>query len=102
VHPYLRSESSWLPQPKIAALYTADLDEFGHSVSIHQDRVIIGAPSDDDLGFQSGSAAIYRHENNQWVLEQRLFADDTTREDRFGRSVAISGDYAVVGAPNKS
>jgi hypothetical protein len=35
-----------------------------------------------------------------WLEKQKLLASDADDNDQFGISVSISGDYAIVGAPN--
>jgi len=85
-----------------AELHAADGqagDELGHSVAIDGDRIIAGAWVDDDLGFASGSAYIFeRDPNGNWTQAAKLLASDGAPLDRFGISVAIRGDYAIVGA----
>jgi hypothetical protein len=75
-------------------------DEFGYSVAIDGDVAVVGAPEDDDNGDNSGSAYVFRYEDSAWVLEQKLVSPDVSASgDNFGRSVAVSGDVIVVGAP---
>ncbi|MCH7995200.1 MAG: FG-GAP repeat protein, partial [Planctomycetes bacterium] len=73
-------------------------DNFGHSVAISGDRIVVGAVFDDDNGSSSGSAYIYRLEEPEWVIEQKLTASDGAALNNFGRSVAIHGDLVLVGA----
>lgn len=69
---------------------------FGRSVDISGDYVIVGSPQEDA---QSGAAYIYHYDGKSWQEQQVKFrAKDTTLQDFFGRSVSISGDYAIVGA----
>ncbi len=75
-------------------------DLFGQSVAIEGEYAIVGAPQDDDHGSASGSAYIFRRNaGGDWVLVKKLAASDAALGDHFGRSVAMSGDYAIVGAP---
>ena len=73
-------------------------DEFGLSVSISGNTVIIGAYSDDDKGINSGSAYIFTNNGGTWIQTQKLTADDGESGNFFGLSVAISGNIAIVGA----
>jgi hypothetical protein len=70
-------------------------DEFGSSASIWGDYVIAGAFRDDN---HKGSAYIFKRDGTNWVEEQKLTASDGAADDRFGRSVSIWGDYAIIGA----
>ena len=74
------------------------MDQFGTAVSISSDTVVIGAHADDDARPQSGAAYVYRFDGLDWIEQAKLTASDADEEDRFGRSVSVSGDTAVVGA----
>ena len=71
-------------------------DFFGNSVAISGETAVIGAPGDDDNGYFSGAAYVFDLTTGQQV--SKLLASDGEVSDYFGRSVAISGDTAVIGA----
>ncbi len=83
-------------------------DNFGNSVSIAGDYAIVGAKLEDDdveansayKYTSSGSAYIFEKEenNDSWIQVQKIVASDRAAGDQFGNAVAISGNYAVVGA----
>jgi len=73
-------------------------DNFGSRVSISGESAIVGAASDGDNGIQSGSAYVFEKTNGTWNQTAKLTASDGAAYDRFGISVSISGDYAIVGA----
>jgi len=83
---------------KITASDGAAADRFGYSVSISGDYAVVGAYYDDDNGSFSGSAYVFKRTDTTWTQEAKLLPSDGAAEDFFGRSVSISGDYAVVGA----
>lgn len=72
--------------------------EFGYSVSINGDTMLIGAPRSPYNGLSSGSAHVYVYVDSVWNLQGMLLPDDGAEDDYFGASVSISGDIAVVGA----
>lgn len=74
-------------------------DQFGNSVSMSKDTLVIGAPGDDDKGSASGSVYVFVYDNGAWVKQAKLLASDGAAGDDFGRSVGISGETIVVGAP---
>jgi len=84
---------------KLLASDGAAYERFGNSVSISDDVALVGAFDDDDNGSYSGSAYVYRYNGSIWVEEQKLLASDGSGQDHFGRSVSISSDVALVGAP---
>jgi hypothetical protein len=85
-------------EQKLTASDGAEVDHFGYAVAVSGDVVVVGSYWDDDNGHASGSAYVFRHVGSTWVEEQKLTANDGAENDRFGVSVAVSGDAAVVGA----
>ena len=75
-------------------------DDFGGTVSIDGDRIIVGAAYDDGQGVDSGSAYIFdRDAGGAWVqVQPKLTAGDGAAGDLFGRVVSLDGDRAMVGA----
>lgn len=71
-------------------------DLFGWSVGISGNNAIVGACHDDDAGSDSGSAYIFDVGTGKQL--SKLTASDAAAGDNFGRSVAISGNTAIVGA----
>src|SRR5690606_29511103 len=76
-------------------------DEFGRSVSISGETIVVGARLDDDGGPSSGSAYVFRYDGDAWVEVQKLTASDGSTGDLFGEAVAVSGATALVGAPSE-
>jgi len=82
---------------KLKDINGAANDNFGWSVAISGDYAIVGAPSDDDSGEDSGSAFIFYRSAGTWVQQDTLLGE--AAGDNFGYSVSISGDsVAIVGA----
>jgi uncharacterized repeat protein (TIGR02543 family) len=91
--------AKWDGIPKLLASDGENGDYFGYSVAISGDYTIIGAYGNDDKGSSSGSAYIFHKGiDGNWDAGTKLLASDGVAGDRFGASVAISGDYAIVGA----
>ena len=81
---------------KLTASDAATSDEFGYSVAISGSTAIVGARLDDDAGSSSGSAYLFDITTGTQIA--KLTASDAAAGDYFGRSVAISGSTAIVGA----
>ena len=92
------AHADWRQRQKIIASDGAAGDGFGQSVSISGDLAIVGASDDDDNGYNSGSAFIFKWDGASWMEQQKLTASDGAAGDDFGWSVSISGDLAIVGA----
>src|SRR5262249_48569900 len=111
---FVRNGGAWTQQAYLKASNTDADDLFGFSVAISGDTVVVGAFGEDSAatgvnGNQSdnskpGSAAAYVFVRNgsTWTQQAYLKASNTDAGDRFGVSVAVSGDTVVVGANNES
>ena len=93
---FKRDGTTWTEQAKITASDGAAYEYFGLSVAISGDYAVVGVP--DDYDCDSGSAYIFKRDGTTWIEQAKINASDGATEDGFGVSVAISGDYAVVGA----
>ena len=96
VYIYEWDGSSWV-ETKLTASDGAAYDNYGFSVSIEGDNVLVGANNDDDNGVNSGSIYNYEWDGSTWV-ETKLTASDGTTEDDYGYSVSIDGERAIAGA----
>ncbi len=90
-------DNIWTQTAKLLASDGAPGDSFGWSVSVSGDTAVVGARLDDDRGDGSGSAYVFEKVDNVWTQRAKLLASDGAVDDRFGRSVSVSGDTAVVG-----
>jgi len=94
-------DNAWGQVAKLTADDGALDDRFGISVSLSGDLALVGAFSDDDNGTDSGSSYLFARDeggDNAWGQVAKLTADDGALDDRFGISVSLSGDLALVGA----
>jgi hypothetical protein len=96
----------------IKASNTDANDRFGWSVAISSDgnTLAVGAYDEDsdatggnNATSNSGAVYIFGRSGNAWVQEALIKASNTDADDRFGWSVALSGDGNIlaVGAPNE-
>ncbi|RLA17205.1 MAG: hypothetical protein DRQ56_09515, partial [Gammaproteobacteria bacterium] len=105
-----RVSGVWSQNAYLKASNTDVDDEFGVSVAISDERVIVGAWQEssnatgvdgnesDDSAAQSGAAYIFERIGGIWSQMAYLKASNTGAFDAFGHSVAISGELVVVGA----
>jgi hypothetical protein len=100
VYVFTRSGSSWSQQAKLTAADGAETDIFGVRVALSGDTILISARRDDDdvMGIDAGSAYVFTRTGTTWQQQVKLTASDGAADDRFGRSVALVGDTAVIGA----
>ncbi len=95
----------WLETKKLTASDKAERDDFGFSVAIHNDTVVVGAHKDStfEQGQGPGAAYVFKIDGDIWSEEDKLSARDLPdydADDEFGYSVAIKDSTQLVGAPN--
>lgn len=99
---------NWSQQAKLTSPDASYADEFGGSVSISGDWAMVssrrespGFPIPGGMQYHTYAGAVYvfKRTGTTWAYQQRLTASDVQPFDRFGNSVSIDGDYAIVGAP---
>ncbi len=96
---FVRSANTWTQQTKLTASDAAPNDSFGNAVALDGDTALIGANSDDNAGgADAGSAYVFVRTAGNWTQQAKLTALGAAAGDRFGQSVALSGDTAIVGA----
>ncbi|MCH8844906.1 MAG: hypothetical protein IID61_18260, partial [SAR324 cluster bacterium] len=89
----------WIEVDILKASDAQASDNFGRSVSLSGDTAIVGAYLEDTTATDAGAAYIFERDvNGNWIEVAILHASDATTFDYFGWSVALSGDYAIVGA----
>ncbi|MFN0205163.1 MAG: FG-GAP repeat protein [Planctomycetota bacterium] len=113
VYVFARSGTTWSQQAYLKASNAAGGDQFGRSVSISGDTVVVGAYFEDSSAtgvegnqadnslFDAGAAYVFVRNGSTWSQQAYLKASNTGEGDAFGFSVAISGDTVVVGAFNE-
>lgn len=96
---------NWIEVQKIVPSDRALSDNFGYSVAISGNYLVVGAyqEDEDEAGMNTlsnaGSAYIYERDGGgTWNEVQKIVASDRGAGDSFGYAVSISGDYLVVGA----
>jgi drug/metabolite transporter superfamily protein YnfA len=91
--------AAWVEQAKIVSSDLEAGDFFGHAFAIDGDTVVVGAYDEDTGVNRAGAAYIFTRSGTTWTQQAKLQASDKEEADIFGRSVAISGNTVVVGAP---
>ncbi len=95
---YEHDGSIWV-ETKLLAEDAATGDRFGATVSIENNRLLVGAGNGEVVGVNTGSAYIYDYDSamTQWNFTQEIAADDITTNSSFASSLALSADRVIVG-----
>ncbi|MCB1180381.1 MAG: FG-GAP repeat protein [Leptospiraceae bacterium] len=115
VYVYKRSGTTWAQEAYIKASSPGGLigDQFGNSVSIDGDTIVVGAFREDsnqttitngttssanNSFIDSGAVFVYKRTGTNWAQEAYIKASNAQAGDLFGSSVSIFGDTIVVSA----
>lgn len=94
--------TAWVEDAKLTGSDTVSGDQFGFDVDLSGDRIIVGSESDGPAALQlAGQVYVFVKQGGVWVEEQKFQPNLVAQRDRFGDSVAIEGDIAVIGAPTR-
>ncbi len=121
VYVFVRDGEAWTQQAYIKASNAGAGDRFGWSVALSGDTLAVGAYREDsnasgvngdelnDLSIDSGAVYVYTRSGGVWSQQAYIKApavppipphpEDFRSGNRFGWSVALSGDALTVGAP---
>ena len=102
---------TWSQQAYLKASNTDFGDNFGMSVSVSGDTIVVGADredssatgvngnqADNSLDFAGAAYVFVRDAMDNWSQQAYLKASNTGMNDSFGWSVAANGDRVLVGA----
>ncbi len=101
VYVFQRDGDEWREMDRLTAADGAPNDAFGRAVAIYDQTILVGASGHDAAGFETGAAYVFQHDGEQWQQRQKLLPG-SPQDVRFGWAVALDGQTAVVGAPNRS
>lgn len=79
----------------------ASSDNFGVMMDVDSNKLIIASPFDDFGTYtNAGSFCYFEFDGNVWQYVEKVTESAPASSRVFGLSLAIQGDYLVVGAPN--
>jgi hypothetical protein len=102
---YVYSGGTWSLKNRIQSSDSAAGDLFGTSVALCKDYAFVGACNKDS---DKGSVYIFLYDGSQWgrtinYYENRILTlSDGSNGNKFGNSISMDGDLAVVGAPGRN
>lgn len=90
------TEEEFPGEVKLIASDGQSYDVFGDGVAVGNGVAMVGAPS--GTGSDPGAVYVYERRSGHWPEVQILEPSDGIPGDRFGQSIAITGDLAIIGA----
>ncbi len=96
---FSRSGNTWTEQAILSPSYPSVYGNFGTSVSVSGNTVIVGEPYATREGNTSGAAHIFSLFGDTWLQVESMYSDQPGNYTNFGLSVCVNGDTAIIGEP---
>ena len=102
VHVFEFTGLGWVDVATLTDPDAGEFDEFGASVAIDGDVIVVGSPYDLNGLNETGSASVFRKVAGVWQHESKLLAAAGDEGDAFGSAVAVTGSRIVIGSPESN
>jgi LPXTG-site transpeptidase (sortase) family protein len=102
VYLFSSAGGDWDQESVLIPEQATSFGQFGQSLAIEGNRLVVGADRESQSGISAtGAAYLFVRSGKEWIQHTRFVADAFAEDDSFGKSVGISGDFAIVGASGR-
>jgi hypothetical protein len=98
VYLFHQQQSGWTEEARLTNPAPDIGKEFGSSLALRGDLLLVGAPWNDDIVELPQAAFLFRRAKGHWQLEARLSQPSADRNFNFGHSVDVQPDRAAIAA----
>ena len=100
---YMRFGTGWTAVGSLTPPDAPAHAYFGSSLSLDNQRLLIGAPGDSSIAMNRGSAYLFAYDiaTTSWQFRQKLVSFDGDTNSQVGEAVALQGNNALLGAPGR-
>jgi hypothetical protein len=93
-----QTNNSWAFERKLLPSDGVAFDLFGSAVAIEGDRVVVGSPNENQVGFATGAAYVFeRTSGTNWTQRTKIAPSTLGASEQFGSAIAMSGDRIAFG-----
>ncbi|HEX7049350.1 MAG TPA: choice-of-anchor B family protein [Longimicrobiales bacterium] len=92
------ADGAWVERTQLRASDAENSDGFGASLAVEGGTLVVGAAAQNG---GTGAVYIFERSGDAWRQALRLVPADGAAGDAFGASLALSGDFLLVGAPGQ-
>ena len=102
VYVYHKDNNTWKLLQKLQPADGGNYDNFGKSVAIYNDIIVVGASSSKVNGLSAGALYIYKRTGTTWNLVKKLLPPIPEENGGFGDDVSVYNGKILVGCPRKT
>lgn len=95
---FRREAGQWRREQRLQHPSPQQVDGMGYAVAIDGPRLLLGAPTVDDITSQPGRVLAFEYRGGAWHSAGAFQAGPDSRMDGFGRQLQLRGDRAVIGS----
>ena len=95
---YRKVGGEWVFDDELLASDGVAGAQFGYSIAIDGDFLVVGAPFDTEKGSDAGAVYIFRKDGVDWEEKSKLTASNGNQYDVFGNKVSVHENTIVVSA----
>lgn len=100
VYTYRLIDDEWIFEEKLQAFTPGEYEQYGSSLALYENRLVVGAPAAKINNVRTGEVYIHQFNNGtNWENETSLSSNDGVSDSRFGASVDIFENTIIVGDP---
>ncbi len=92
---YRRIGDTWVEETELRPASSAPDDHFGFSVSVNENRILVGAP---DVDSQDEATHLFEYDGMEWQFVRRFRPSDQVQGMDFGSAVELTSDMIAIGA----
>jgi hypothetical protein len=97
VYVFKKNGKTWRYEDKVVSPAPQTGDNFGRALAIQGNLLVVTARKNDA---EKGSAYVFEKKGKGYAYKASLEASDSADGDYFGQSVALQGNFIVIGARN--
>jgi len=99
---FTRSGGTWTETTQLQSISSLAGDQFGTSVSVSGNAIVVGAPYETVSGQQQGAAHVFALSGGHWSEVTRLSASNGMNGNTLGKDVRVCGQRIYAGSSNFS
>lgn len=92
-----RTGTTWALEETVSAIDSRDRDQYGSSLSMDANKLVIGAAAVHSNAAQTGAVYSYIFNGTNWVFQKKHIAPNAQTKDYIGQSVKPHGSTFIAG-----